>query len=178
MYMEKTNLNPAKLSSEHIGMPFGILISKTAGIEIHYKTLSMERYEDTHFSPIVNILSCLPIVHKPIISLIERHEAFTSRHPVHYEIYSLQNPNNESVFIRRYTSLTGKYDDINRSNKMAGNLIMLGKSMVTIHTGFHPQRHEEGIKRLLICISREIAAEIEGRTANLLKPTIRSANQT
>ena len=176
--MEKTNPNPVKLPSEHIGTPFGILISKTAETEIHYKTLSMERYEDTHFSPIVNILSCLPIAHKPTISLIERHQAFTSRHPVHYEIYSLLNPNNESVFIRRYTSLTGKYDDINSSNKMARNLIMLGKSMVTIHTGFHPQRHEEGIKRLLICISREIAAEIEGRTANLLKPTIRSANQT
>ncbi len=180
MHMEKTNSNPPNLLSLNIDTPFGIPISRTAGTEIYYKILSMKRQEETHFSPVINILSNLPIDHNPIISLIERHQAFTHSRPIHYEIYSFSNSNEEYAFIRKYTSLTGKYGDMNQSNKMAGNLIMLGKSMVTIHTGFHPQHHEEGIKRLLICISREIAATIEGKnlgTDNPLKATARPANQ-
>jgi hypothetical protein len=177
--MEKNNPNPVKLTLGHTDTPFGILISKTAETETHYKVLSMKRQEETHFSPIINILSNLHIDHKPTISLIEKHQAFTSRRPIHYEIYSLFNSDEKEVFVRRYTSLTGKYNDINSSNRMAGNLIMLGKSMVTIHTGFHPQHHEEGIKRLLICISREIAETIERSNFvidNPLKTTARPAN--
>ncbi len=146
--------------------PFGIQIFRTPNTEIHSKVLLMTRDNGIHYSPMLNILSKHPLGdQKRIISLIERHQLNSKTHPLHYQLYSIMRQEDGTPqFIRRYSSLTGKSEDINgQSGEKIKNLMVLGMDMITMHTGFHPKCYEEGIKHLLFTIAKETVSVLEGK---------------